>query len=257
MQCDDIRLELQAYLEGELAPDERAEVEAHLSTCQACAEEARAMRGMGDLIRRGLNEWVDQGTVPAELAARIEVHIRPRKKVWWQNWQLAAGLVTAAAAVFLVLFTTQPERIASIPLLGALFMTPDFTYTAAPGPVTEKLPKPSNEVHPQNATTEKEGITLTVNLIEQVGHLTHIQYTIKGMTLDKERLKNPVTHPTLTAAGKKVSLSSFNADQRSGAIVFNAYFDALQSGQSLTLTIGSLPAGEQMVQGPWQVTFSN
>ncbi len=44
MTCERIEELLSAYLEGELAPAERAEVETHLTACPACAEFAGLMR---------------------------------------------------------------------------------------------------------------------------------------------------------------------------------------------------------------------
>lgn len=260
MQCDRVRQELSAHLDSEMAPDLRAELEAHLSTCQACAEEARAMRAFGDLLRRGLSDWVDQGSVPPDLAARIEVQIRPQRKTWWKNWQSSVGLVTAAAAVLMLLVTTQPDRMATIPLLGLLvtqFTAPDFEYTVAQGPVTESIArKPSRAVQLQDAVTVQQGVTLTVNLIEQIGNQTHLQYTVNDVTLDK-RLSDPVSHPKLAGPNGSIPLLSFNADRKSGAVVFNAYFENVSPGQKLTLTVEGLPVGDQVLRGPWQVTFSN
>lgn len=44
MTCEWTEERLSAFLEGELAPAERAEVEAHLAACPACAEFAGLMR---------------------------------------------------------------------------------------------------------------------------------------------------------------------------------------------------------------------
>jgi len=44
MTCERIEELLSAYLEGELAPAEKAEVEAHLARCAECAELAALMR---------------------------------------------------------------------------------------------------------------------------------------------------------------------------------------------------------------------
>ncbi|MBI5572704.1 MAG: zf-HC2 domain-containing protein [Desulfomonile tiedjei] len=43
--------ELLAYLEGDLAPEVRAELETHLRTCEVCAAELKSLRSMDSLLR--------------------------------------------------------------------------------------------------------------------------------------------------------------------------------------------------------------
>ena len=66
MTCERIEELLSAYLEGELAPAERAEVEAHLAACPACAEFAALMREALTATAR-----FPQVEPPAALMARL------------------------------------------------------------------------------------------------------------------------------------------------------------------------------------------
>jgi len=45
--CPDIRWELSAYLDGELTPPQRAEVEAHLASCPGCRQELSELKTLG------------------------------------------------------------------------------------------------------------------------------------------------------------------------------------------------------------------
>ncbi|MBI3993613.1 MAG: zf-HC2 domain-containing protein [Candidatus Lambdaproteobacteria bacterium] len=46
--CAEMAVELSAYFDGELAPDERAAVKAHLDDCPACREALRGMERLHD-----------------------------------------------------------------------------------------------------------------------------------------------------------------------------------------------------------------
>ena len=58
MDCREIRLNLVAYLDGEVDEDERARIEAHLASCPDCAAalvELRALpSGLHDAVPAGL-----------------------------------------------------------------------------------------------------------------------------------------------------------------------------------------------------------
>src|ERR1700731_4888828 len=51
MQCDEARPRLDAYIDGELAEDERAPLLAHLADCPECGPEAAALTRLRDGIR--------------------------------------------------------------------------------------------------------------------------------------------------------------------------------------------------------------
>jgi hypothetical protein len=106
MQCDEVRGLLDWYVDGELSPEEKGAVAAHLETCQRCSSELEA-------VRRGirlLNE-APQESPPAGLRSRILAQTAQRGSppvVAWPRWAIkaAAGVILAgaAAAVALTIF---------------------------------------------------------------------------------------------------------------------------------------------------------
>jgi len=66
---------LSEYLDGDLAPEERAEMESHLAACPACAA---ALQDLGDLVSRarGLRELDASIGVGSDLWPGIEARIR-------------------------------------------------------------------------------------------------------------------------------------------------------------------------------------
>jgi anti-sigma factor (TIGR02949 family) len=64
--CDDLLHELEHFLHGELTPDRRAQVEAHLEECPPCLETADFQDQLRRLVAKRCFE-----EVPAELRSRI------------------------------------------------------------------------------------------------------------------------------------------------------------------------------------------
>jgi len=93
--CDD-KERLVAYLYGETSERERAQVEAHLGGCRACAEEVAELRA----VRADLAAWQPP---EADLGFRIVREPVTTGRRWWHvpAWApaaMAAGLLRAAAA---------------------------------------------------------------------------------------------------------------------------------------------------------------
>ncbi len=52
MKCEQVREQLSAYLDSELAREEREEIAVHLATCRECSEEAIELCRFDALIAR-------------------------------------------------------------------------------------------------------------------------------------------------------------------------------------------------------------
>lgn len=262
MQCEHVQRDLIAYQNGSLSSQECAALEAHLSTCEACTKEANAMKEMGDLLSRGLKEWVDHGVCPPDVAQRIEmslrtVHQRPK----WQRWATFAGVAAVAAAVFVVVVMTQPglaRQMASVPLIGVLaaqLSDPDIEIHINPQTATA-LFRPTRTVD-LAAKVEADGAQLSVERVATDGKLMRLQYTItgEGLVLPTD---DSLAVPTLvTAAGKEVALQSLTANWKGDAIHFVVYFEAVAEGEQLTLRVPMFKAADGQEKGAWMATFTN
>lgn len=101
-RCEHFELQLSAHIDGELTPEETAELEAHLSKCPACRVELRALHATVDAVRS-----LPVTPAPAGLAGRIAQeagHARPRARFFRVRtlWPAAAAAVIALViAVFI------------------------------------------------------------------------------------------------------------------------------------------------------------
>jgi anti-sigma factor RsiW len=88
-RCDERAEALSAFLDGELPPEERRELERHLSGCDGCRERLEELRELGE----GLRAWPDAD--PPEWIGRAALERARRSR--------AAPLRLLAAAASLVL----------------------------------------------------------------------------------------------------------------------------------------------------------
>lgn len=92
MSCPGERLS--AWLDGELEPDEASAVAAHVAACAACADEARALEAVGEVLHEaavpdpGLAAWAGFERELADGLAR-------RRGPGWRALLVAAGLLLA------------------------------------------------------------------------------------------------------------------------------------------------------------------
>ncbi len=86
-KCEEVREQLSAWLDGELAEAEHARVAAHLDSCAACRRELAQLTA----LNAALAELA--APVPSGLAERVLARVRPSRRYWWQNLALAASLV--------------------------------------------------------------------------------------------------------------------------------------------------------------------
>jgi anti-sigma factor RsiW len=108
MTCQEVRPLLLAFHRGQLAPDRRVAVEAHLRTCTGCAHEDAAEQ----LLTEALEHRLPQHPAPIALKRRLlaaEWPAEPRGgPSWWHRWgrsflpalAVAAGLLVAVPAYY-------------------------------------------------------------------------------------------------------------------------------------------------------------
>ncbi|HEY2056415.1 MAG TPA: zf-HC2 domain-containing protein [Solirubrobacterales bacterium] len=113
MRTDDHRdwkLALGAYALGDLPPDERAAIAAHVEGCDECRAELRSLEGVAALLPLADPDRIEAPTVrpPADLGTRIEAQIaaesaREGRAKRRRRFRLGVGGAVAATAVAAVL----------------------------------------------------------------------------------------------------------------------------------------------------------
>ncbi|HZI02628.1 MAG TPA: zf-HC2 domain-containing protein, partial [Archangium sp.] len=79
---------LSPYIDGELAPTERVNVERHLSACKACTGRTADLRAESGLLRVGLDMAVDEVDFK-DFAQKVMARVTPERPPLLERWRLS------------------------------------------------------------------------------------------------------------------------------------------------------------------------
>jgi anti-sigma factor RsiW len=128
IDCKSATLRLDDYVDGALAADEKAEVEAHLATCAACRDELESLRA---LLARAAS-LPRTMPPPARLWSAIESEIQTRRAplAFAAPSRFSVPLLAAAAVVLMLLSSGATA-------LWLQRTTPDYEFTTARAEYTQ------------------------------------------------------------------------------------------------------------------------
>jgi len=208
------------------------------------------MRDIGNVLSRGLKEWVDQGVCPPEVMERIEQSLRAgSRKPWWQRWPTYASVATVAAAVFLVLMASRfdlSHQMASLPLVGSL--AAQIFYPSADVRVND-IPDGA-EVR---AADEHDGLVLALHTLVTGADATRVQYSLRGAALVTSENVNRYRAILATADGS-LKLRSLNIQRAEAEVLVTASYEPVLPGQPLTLTVSNVPLQQPKPDLFWTVS---
>jgi anti-sigma factor (TIGR02949 family) len=114
MNCDEADRFLDAYLDGELEPAKKAELEQHLTGCPECEQKLGHLRRFREFVAANAPHYPAPPELKAKVLARLEVQ---RKSVFLslvrQGWLYAAALlIISLVLAWLKFFPNQDQQIA-------------------------------------------------------------------------------------------------------------------------------------------------
>lgn len=115
--CDSIDTLAMAYLDDELATEERHEVEAHLTECTGCRARLDSERAELSVIKRALVAPLPPDMFRARLTRALDgedaAEVKEQRRRWYQYLLPGSAMIAAAAAIVLFVGTqAEPERAA-------------------------------------------------------------------------------------------------------------------------------------------------
>jgi mycothiol system anti-sigma-R factor len=116
MTCQELERFLYPYLDGEFEPEERLEVDAHLSHCADCARRVHEEARLQQALRQAARQAVHGTRAPDTLRARIQGGLRQEqqrrtRQRWWMQAGAAAAVLLVAGGAWMTLEARQHKRI--------------------------------------------------------------------------------------------------------------------------------------------------
>ncbi|HTF70067.1 MAG TPA: anti-sigma factor [Edaphobacter sp.] len=123
MSCQEIRVSLDAYIDGELDVTTTLQLESHLSECDSCRRIYERYRQLHDSVRNEIRYFA----APKRLEDRIRGSVRPagrdqNRSIWgiwflgWRGWAIAGSVIVLA--VFGTLLFQMTGRTAASEMLA-------------------------------------------------------------------------------------------------------------------------------------------
>jgi putative zinc finger protein len=177
MICKEIREELVAYQDGELAEQDRKHVAAHLSTCAACTQEAASLARVGKIFG-SLERVMPSSDFSANFWQRLEQERQPqpenRVAQWWRElresmttWHLTPALVgVTSVLIFFAALGQRPDRTAPT-------VAPTPLITTEPGKVSK--PVESKEPTVPAEVMEKSDLFIDYKIISELDRFARFE----------------------------------------------------------------------------------
>ena len=150
MKCEVCLPLLEEYLDGELAADDREQIDAHLITCSECSESFAALTAEQEIFARYDREL----EVPPFMWTRVAAHTVAERNVAKRGWLSLAGaiavtlIVIATGVVYLLTNRKSPEpTVAKIPSqVPSPNPVPKSVQSAAPKHEKKQRPRVRQQV---------------------------------------------------------------------------------------------------------------
>lgn len=116
MSCAIIHDHISAYIDDEASAVERAEVDAHVAACAACAAQLESYRAM----KHGIGGLAARRTPPPAIHARVESLRFRRHRRTRRTWLIASAAAVAAVALAVAAASLEPAPAGSGELAAEL-----------------------------------------------------------------------------------------------------------------------------------------
>jgi mycothiol system anti-sigma-R factor len=111
MSCEEADRFLDAYLDGELEPDKRADLEQHLLECAECQEKLRRLREFRSFFAANAPHYPAPPDLRNKVLARLEVQRKSKiMALARQPWLYAAALLIIGVVVAWLTFSPNSEK---------------------------------------------------------------------------------------------------------------------------------------------------
>lgn len=155
MKCKDINQLLIAYLDNEVNPEERRQIEAHLPACQKCQEELQQITSTRDVVRQAFKAKVSEVEPSIQAWDRVKECVEVKNPFWQQfngilskpQWRVALPLVLVLIVIGALwgtgILPGSPSNKVLIPVPTSTTPTIVAPSPSVPAPIAAATPTPT------------------------------------------------------------------------------------------------------------------
>ena len=162
MDCKEIGELLTAYLDGEVTPEEKADIEAHLADCPECRAGLEALSTTRASLRRAFKVMADEAYPPDQAWQKVHARLETKggRSWFWSSFTLGRVVATSAVVVILAIalvvwqsgYFGQEGAPAPMPATApAPRPAPAPSMAPAPAPAPAPMPAPAAAPAPMPA----------------------------------------------------------------------------------------------------------
>lgn len=109
MQCAEVQRFIDAYIDGEFADEDRAEIDRHFEACETCRAEALRQQHWKSLVRARLARPAAPYGLHQRISRALDAETAPQPLWKRVSWRFAPAVVAAGALAALILTVQQPR----------------------------------------------------------------------------------------------------------------------------------------------------
>src|ERR1700686_4458066 len=114
MNCNEARIQLSGYVDGELSTSQCSRLDTHVSGCAACQRDRSVQSFVHEEVRRELTRYQASAALHRRIRKSLQAKSSESRGSWWRvlSW---ATLTPAAGMAFAVLFAANVVILAALP----------------------------------------------------------------------------------------------------------------------------------------------
>lgn len=170
MDCEKVKAQLSAYIDGEVAGKDAAFIREHIAICVDCSQEEQSLRKTSELLRYWENTPAPDGFCEALLAKAENISCRPRRSIVHAVRPLAGPRALIKMAVY--------GAAVLLLCVGVIFFARSPLRKA---PMVEPLPTQAAEAVSEPAHTMPQNTDDTLQARPYTRYTTMAEMKVAGM----------------------------------------------------------------------------
>ncbi|MFC1998400.1 anti-sigma factor family protein [Chloroflexota bacterium] len=192
MNCEEVKGRLIDYLNGEIEPQDRADIDSHISKCDSCRVKLEALAGVTAEFRQVIADEAAGASPPDSLWNAIEQRLAKRRKRWIPGFSsIISGLASRGRRFWArPLWQRALVTAITVALITATLVVTEPFARLSPNVVVARATEAADDIHSYyvTAVSANKTTTETTNAFATSSGVIYTAYYQEGNKLYEERI---------------------------------------------------------------------